>query len=61
MDYTRQLGYTSSSIAARVCCSVFGRDEVGLRMVDLRLHVDHDTGWMFCAWNVAHMAKRGFH
>jgi hypothetical protein len=40
LDYMQEMGYTSSSIAARTCCAVFGRDEGGSEFTFTQQHVD---------------------
>jgi hypothetical protein len=46
LDFIEELGMTTSSVAARICCSVFGRDEGGSEFTFQQQHVDLlTTNW----------------
>ena len=46
LDFMEELGFTSGAYAARVCCSVFGRDEGGSEFAFTQQHVDLlTTSW----------------
>ena len=40
LDFMEELGATTGTAAARVCCSVFGRDEGGSEFAFTRHHID---------------------
>jgi hypothetical protein len=40
LDHIQELGYTTGSMAARVCCSVFGRDEGGSEFTFTAQHIE---------------------
>ena len=48
LDYLQDIGVTSSAMAARLCCSVFGRDEGGCEFTFTQQHIGAKNA-TFCA------------